>query len=78
MCGFTNCLAQGASQEQSGKEQEPAPNGGQGGKVARWQGGRQVATFRRLDCPLEKDSAQRAWWGDPCSCRTTANTWSTL
>lgn len=70
MCGFTNCLAQGASQEQSGKEQEPAPNGG--------QGGRQVATFRRLGCPLEKDSAQRAWWGDPCSCRTTANTWSTL
>lgn len=43
MCGFTNCLAQGASQEQNGKEQEPAPNGGQ---EVRKAGCRQVVMFR--------------------------------
>lgn len=31
------------------------------GRVAGWQGGRQVATFRRRGCPLEKDSAGRVW-----------------
>lgn len=42
MCGFTNCLAQGASQEPSGKEQEPAPNGGQEGRKVGWQAGRRT------------------------------------
>lgn len=32
MCGFTNCLAQGTSQEQNGKEQEPGPNGRKEGR----------------------------------------------
>lgn len=42
MCGFTNCLVQGSLPEQNGKEQEPVPNGGQGGRVAGWQAGSNV------------------------------------
>lgn len=45
MCIFTNCLAQGALQEQSGKEEESVPRQGVG-RVQEAEG-----------CPLEEGSS---------------------
>lgn len=47
MCVFTNCLARGATQEQSGEEKRAAPGGGPAG---RGTGGVQEAK----GCPLEE------------------------
>lgn len=48
MCIFTNCLAQGAMQEQSGEEQRTAPGGGPAGRAWAWAGP------GGKGCPLEE------------------------
>lgn len=68
MCIFTNCLAQGAMQEQSGKEKDTAP---------RWRASRpgMGRVQEAEDCPLEERTSSGGHEGDLCQIRAKANSW---
>lgn len=67
MCIFTDCLAQGAMQEQSGEEQGTAPGGGPAGRG--W------ARSRRQGLPTGRGAFFRGCEGGLWQIRTKANLW---